>query len=174
MPTYIIRAGLTGPVKIGRADDVEARRRDLQTAHHETLHVLRVLDTPFDAEPILHAKFAALRIRGEWFEFDQEMLSFVPETPVDLETVEPVGTTWPELLAPWSDVDIARRIGCSPAIVKHWRQGKSGPSFRFVVAMLHDKDLWRLPLIAGGRSDLTDPEATITALRKALTMVDGR
>ena len=168
MPTYIIRAGLIGPVKIGKADDVEGRRADLQTAHHETLHVLRIIDTPFDAEPILHSKFAPLRIRGEWFEFDPEMLSFVPEEPLSPQKEAPTGTTWADLLAPWTDRDIAKRTGCSLAIVKHWRRGKSGPSYRFVVAMLHDPDLWRLPLIASGRADLANPEETIAALKAAL------
>lgn len=87
MATYIIRAGEHGPVKIGRADDVPSRLADLQTGHHETLHVIRILDTPFDAEPILHARFAALRLRGEWFDFSPEMLSFVPEAPDDDLTV---------------------------------------------------------------------------------------
>lgn len=168
MPTYIIRAGLTGPVKIGKADDVEARREALQTAHHETLHVLRVLDTPFDAEPILHEKFAGLRIRGEWFEFCEEMLTFVPEPPTAPQTVTPTGTTWPELLAPWSDRDIAERIGCSMAIVRRWRQGVSGPSGRFAFAMLCHRDLWRLPLLAAGRSDIVEADKTMGDLKERL------
>jgi len=170
MPTYIIRAGLAGPVKIGKADDVEARREALQTAHHETLHVLRVIDTHFDAERIFHERFAALRIRGEWFEFSDEMLTFVPDAPVAPETVMPTGTTWGELLAPWKDQEIAARIGCSAAIVKRWREGIGGPSFRFVFAMINDPVLWRLPLIAAGRADIAfagsasvDPKVEATA-----------
>jgi hypothetical protein len=174
MATYIIRAGLTGPVKIGRADDVEERRDTLQTAHHETLHVLRVIDTPFDAEPVFHERFAPLRIRGEWFEFDSEMLSFVPEQPAEPTAFEPIGTTWPELLAPWSSKEIARRIGSSPAVVDLWKDGRSGPSWRFVVAMMGDPDLWKLPLLAAGRADLSTPEETITALRTALGKVEGK
>jgi len=168
MPTYIIRAGLAGPVKIGKADDVETRREALQTAHHETLHVLRVIDTHFDAEPILHERFAALRIRGEWFEFSKEMLTFVPDAPVAPESVTPTGTSWGELLAPWSDRDIAKRIGCSMAIVKRWRQGVSGPSGRFAFAMLCHKDLWSLPLLAAGRSDIVYADKTIAGLKERL------
>ena len=37
MPVYIIRAGDDGPVKIGWADNAEARRRQLQTGHHKPL-----------------------------------------------------------------------------------------------------------------------------------------
>lgn len=78
MPIYIIRAGDNGPVKIGKADDVELRRADLQTGHHETLHIIRVIDTADHTEAALHRRFAQHRIRGEWFHFDPEMLTFVP------------------------------------------------------------------------------------------------
>lgn len=170
MATYIIRAGLTGPVKIGKADDVEARRADLQTAHHETLHVLRVIDTAFDAEAILHAKFAALRIRGEWFEFDAEMLSWVPEAPLASTAATPTGSTWPEVLAPWSDKEIARRVGCSRAIVKRWRKpGEHGPAFRFIFAMLQDDVLWKAPLLVAGRAELVNSEETIERLQRELS-----
>lgn len=78
MPTYIIRAGKDGPVKIGRADDPEGRLRDLQTAHHDRLEIVRIVDTHFDAEPQFHKRFALHRLRGEWFDFVPEMLTFVP------------------------------------------------------------------------------------------------
>lgn len=81
MAAYIIRAGEHGPVKIGRTDDVHARLADLQASHHELLVLLRVIDTPFDAEPILHRRFSHLRLRGEWFSFDEEMLTFIPVEP---------------------------------------------------------------------------------------------
>jgi len=85
MSTYIIRAGTDGPVKIGRAADPAARLTDLQTAHAQELHLLRVVETPFEAEPIFHERFAHRRIRGEWFEFDVEMLTFAPSAPVRVE-----------------------------------------------------------------------------------------
>lgn len=78
MPTYIIRAGSDGPVKIGRADDVAERITSLQTGHHETLVLLRVIDTAYDSERSFHREFAHRRIRGEWFLFDECMLTFVP------------------------------------------------------------------------------------------------
>lgn len=81
MPTYLIRAGKRGPVKIGRADDPEQRLSDLQTAHHERLELIRVVDTAFDAEPIFHERYAEHHIRGEWFNFVEEMLTFVPSRP---------------------------------------------------------------------------------------------
>jgi hypothetical protein len=81
MPTYILRVGESGPVKIGKAEDVEGRMAALQTAHHEPLNLLRIVDTHFDTEAAFHERFAAQRIRGEWFTFVAEMLTFVPTEP---------------------------------------------------------------------------------------------
>lgn len=82
MPTYIIRSGETGPVKIGRSGDVAKRLIDLQICNPETLSVVRIIDTPFDSEPAFHARFAHKSLHGEWFEFDAEMMTFVPAAPV--------------------------------------------------------------------------------------------
>lgn len=75
---YLIRAGVSGPVKIGRAVDVRTRLAALQTAHYEELHLLRIVRA--DAEVAFHRRFSDLRIRGEWFQFDPEMLTFLPES----------------------------------------------------------------------------------------------
>lgn len=74
--TYIIRAGKSEFVKIGRAMHPESRCRELQTAHYETLHIIRTIKG--DAEKAFHLRFASLRVRGEWFRFDSVMLSFSP------------------------------------------------------------------------------------------------
>lgn len=167
MATYIIRAGLAGPVKIGKADDVEARREALQTAHHETLHVLRVIDTPFDAEPVFHQRFAEAHIRGEWFEFREEMLTLVPTEPARA-TLPVTGTSFAEVFVNWTDKEVAWRIGCSPATVKKWRKGECGPNFKQFVSMMNDPDLWRLVLTAAGRRDLAYHPETIAALKLAI------
>lgn len=44
MPVYMIRAGDDGPDKIGVARDQRKRLRGLQTAHAESLHLIRILD----------------------------------------------------------------------------------------------------------------------------------
>lgn len=78
MKTYIIRAGDSGPVKIGRTRQMAYRLFTLQTGHYEELRLVRLIDG--DAEAVLHHRFAALRIRGEWFRFDPEMLTCDVET----------------------------------------------------------------------------------------------
>lgn len=77
MAVYFIQDAI-GNVKIGRAKDVKQRLAALQTAHAEELKILRVLDGgPVEEWECQHA-FRELRIRGEWFRFHDEMLSFVP------------------------------------------------------------------------------------------------
>jgi len=78
MPTYIIRAGENGPVKIGKAGSVQDRLAELQSGNHERLSVLRVVDARFDTERAFHVRFKDYHIHGEWFRFCDEMLTFVP------------------------------------------------------------------------------------------------
>ena len=65
---YFIRAGESGPIKIGfTTGQPEARITKLQTAHFERLRLLGSMPgTPMD-ERRLHVKFAAERLNGEWF-----------------------------------------------------------------------------------------------------------
>jgi transcriptional regulator with XRE-family HTH domain len=97
---YFIRAGKDGPVKIGVAFDTEQRRKDLQVANHADLTVIRTVKGTSREENQAHKKFAHLCIRGEWFAFDQEML------------------TWkPKKLAKWE-----RYLGYIPSRLADWRQ----------------------------------------------------
>ncbi len=89
MATYIIQAGPTGPVKIGRADDPEDRMRTLQTGQAEELRIIRIVDTPYDCEGAFHERFAEHRLRGEWFRFHADMMTFIPAAP-EPETISGV------------------------------------------------------------------------------------
>lgn len=65
---YFIQSIHGGPVKIGRAEDVNARLRELQTAHPYPLKVLAVIPYGGKAmEQDLHERLAADRLTGEWF-----------------------------------------------------------------------------------------------------------
>lgn len=83
MRTYIIRAGTEGPVKIGRAQNVQARLAMLQTGNHEELRILRIIAG--DVEAGLHRQYSHLRIRGEWFRFDPSMLTAIPGLPPEVD-----------------------------------------------------------------------------------------
>lgn len=76
MAVYFIRVGEKGPVKIGStAGSVERRMAALQTAHHQKLTIIRVLENcTSDHESRLHNLYKYRRIKGEWFHFHWTML----------------------------------------------------------------------------------------------------
>jgi hypothetical protein len=67
MSVYFIQAEDGGPIKIGVATDVDKRLAGLQTSHHRTLVVRRVLEGSVELERELHERFASARLVGEWF-----------------------------------------------------------------------------------------------------------
>lgn len=64
---YFARAGEDGLVKIGHAKDVRSRLSSMQTGCPIPLTLLGVLPGGREREAELHARFADLRVRGEWF-----------------------------------------------------------------------------------------------------------
>jgi len=85
MSVYLIQVGEPGPVKIGKADDVQARLRELQCANPHKLAVIRILDGGHLLERALHRHYEARRLQGEWFEFCSTMLviELAPISPED-------------------------------------------------------------------------------------------
>lgn len=75
MAVYFIRAGESGPVKIGSAADVDERLRQLQVGNHEELSAIRVVEGTLFEERWLHDHFRAQHIRHEWFCFSKDMLT---------------------------------------------------------------------------------------------------
>jgi hypothetical protein len=73
---YFIQAG-SGPIKIGVARDAYSRRNDLQIGNHEPLRVVLAVPGDVAVESSLHAAFASLRIRGEWFRNRNPLRAFV-------------------------------------------------------------------------------------------------
>lgn len=77
MTVYFIQAA-DGTVKIGRANNVAVRLSNLQTAHAKELTLIRCLDGGAVEEWECQHAFRDARIRGEWFEYREEMLTFQP------------------------------------------------------------------------------------------------
>ena len=101
MPVYFIQAGAHGPVKIGYSSGrLEVRVRAIQHQHYEELRLIRAVSGWRQVEQWFHYRFAALRIRGEWFTFTPEMLTVqCPANPPR----PPVGTMRKVLprIRPW-------------------------------------------------------------------------
>lgn len=91
---YFLQCGDSGPIKIGRAIDVARRMEMLQTGCPYVLQLLGTLDDEEFPEHELHARFADLRLRGEWFHPAKSLLDFIerrgraPERPVPIPEPE--------------------------------------------------------------------------------------
>lgn len=69
---YFIQQGVNGSVKIGVADNIESRLKSLQTASPVKLNLIASIGCKgrlqaYDLEGQMHKKFAAYRLKGEWF-----------------------------------------------------------------------------------------------------------
>lgn len=152
---YFIRAGAEGPIKIGKADDVECRLRSLQTAHYEELSVMAV-DTEFESS--LHRAFADDQIRGEWFRPSVPLLTYIASTPGRRELPKPS-------LVPAFRLPDSPRTNAEILIAALARNGG---------AFLPD-DLLRMisGSQAGGYNRLTKQNATIVALEFTTRVANG-
>jgi hypothetical protein len=74
---YFIRVGEDGPIKIGIASDPRQRRSSMQSGNPEPLIILKTVRGNGHHEKQLHAKFAHLKIRGEWFSPAPELLNYI-------------------------------------------------------------------------------------------------
>jgi hypothetical protein len=72
---YFVRSG--DAVKIGYADQPDKRIPTLRTANPNALVVLGVMDGTMTDEQELHQRFAAHRLRGEWFVLCDEIIEFI-------------------------------------------------------------------------------------------------
>jgi hypothetical protein len=114
MAVYIARIGEGGPVKIGCSGNTMQRVAALQKKQSEALVVIRVIEGAFAEERWLHRRYRDLRINGEWFHFDETMLTVA---------VEPDAETGPRLSMNvatdlYSDIQrVARETGTSMTTV---------------------------------------------------------
>ena len=92
MAVYMLQAETSRHVKIGKTDVLGNRFRSLQGACWEPLTLIRLLEGGFREEGALHLRFQGLRIRAEWFRFDEVMLGDVGLRDItEDEMVDPFG-----------------------------------------------------------------------------------
>lgn len=75
---YFIQAGEDGPIKIGGARNIHKRRSQMQIGNHLPLIIrgyIKEEGYEEEAEKTLHRHFSSHRIRGEWFEPCEELIS---------------------------------------------------------------------------------------------------
>ncbi|HTD72233.1 MAG TPA: GIY-YIG nuclease family protein [Steroidobacteraceae bacterium] len=74
MPVYFIQ-NERGSVKIGHSANPAKRLASLRVSSPEDLTLIRVIEGEVTTEGQMHKHFSAHRIRGEWFRFNDEMLT---------------------------------------------------------------------------------------------------
>lgn len=74
---YFIQSGTDGPIKIGKANDPEARLAELQVGSPSALRLIGSIPGGIAEERALHARFSADRVRGEWFSPSAPLLDYL-------------------------------------------------------------------------------------------------
>lgn len=97
---YVIQQRRTGYVKIGQSDAPWKRLKELQTGSPLELKIVAIFPQVANLnEALLHKRFAANRLNGEWF--DAIILKDFLQDPVRVADVNPIGL---------SRIDSNRRI----------------------------------------------------------------
>lgn len=76
---YFLKAKSLGLIKIGFSGNVAKRVSSLQTSSPDDLLLMKIIKGGQKVEATLHQKFAKLRVRGEWFSPDKELVDFITE-----------------------------------------------------------------------------------------------
>ena len=74
---YFVEAG--DFIKIGFTRSPESRAQKMLTDSPHEIKVLHIEPGTFKQEKVFHRHFAALRVRGEWFHKNVELLEFIEE-----------------------------------------------------------------------------------------------
>ena len=142
---YFMRAGDNGPVKIGSARDPAIRLRYFRTGNPEPLSIVRVIEGGRKEERALHQAFRHLRIQGEWFRFDESMLSIEPPalkpkhkptTPrthgalqdkIEIPLDAPPHVRFHLYLQAigWTGRELVRRLHCDTNLPTRWKEGRA-------------------------------------------------
>lgn len=74
---YFLRLGDEGPIKIGFAQDLSRRLSSMRTGTPQEVVLLAAMPGTLADEEALHARFAHLRRKREWFEPGEDLLAFI-------------------------------------------------------------------------------------------------
>src|SRR3972149_780868 len=74
---YFISCDALSLIKIGRSADVNKRLSHLQVSVGADLRIIKAVPADPWGEIAVHNKFRHLRVRGEWFKADKELLDFI-------------------------------------------------------------------------------------------------
>lgn len=87
---YFMQETDSGAIKIGFSRNVGIRKNNMQTNNSSELKTLGLIEGSIADEMKIHQKFGHLRIRGEWYKPEAELLDFITlvtkegNIPIDL------------------------------------------------------------------------------------------
>ena len=126
---YFIKSD-SGHVKIGCSDnDVSQRLLALQCATPFKLTVLKTIPGDYEQERLIHKKFKAHRVRGEWFLLTDDILGFMENPYIIIKppkTIKPSIKIETELQQ--AIYDLVQRFGTQEAVAR-----ELGISRRYVI-----------------------------------------
>jgi len=164
---YFIQAVTGGPIKIGIAENVKKRLHSHQTSSHVELVLLAHRPGTRSDEWRLHQKLATHRVRGEWFEPHEDVLTEIRaallidqslppayakraktdrQKELDAAATEFMGTTFAFVLRqtfglePHWKREIARLAGSSERSVTNWLDLKGLPATRCVINLARRRE----------------------------------
>jgi len=122
--TYLIQCGKDGPIKIGATiNGIKWRIKNLQIGCPYKLTLIKTFNSRKFSERRLHHTFAHLRMEGEWFEFRDELRSFIE----DQDSVEIKKLKKPkQLMLPsrWFNMNLDRSFVICSSCRKEFRYSK--------------------------------------------------
>lgn len=80
---YFIANESSGAIKIGYSSDPEKRLSDLQVASPAKLRLIGRIPGGAELERQLHQKFWSLRLNGEWFKYEDELVRYIESIQSD-------------------------------------------------------------------------------------------
>jgi transcriptional regulator with XRE-family HTH domain len=173
---YFLHAIEPNEVKIGFTTNLTTRLLTLINESPRVLTILRVINGDRSVERWLHDYYAERRIRGEWFHFDESMLTVTPGSvlPGAKELTYRLPAEFAKLLR--NEVlgrgvtrrDIADSAGCSVRSIEHWLSGRFFPQGTQVISLMRAFPAVRAfveTVVAEGR--FPDPPSGMEAMRHA-------
>ena len=131
MALYFIREDGTEFVKIGIARCATVRLAGIQVHNPRRLYIAREIEGDVFEEKAAHSKFDHLRVRGEWFTFSEEMMTWHPGTK-PLPKPEPAAYYKLPKDAPLTPMELACNafggrqqladaLGFTPGLISAWK-----------------------------------------------------
>lgn len=84
---YFVQGEFGGGVKIGYSQNPECRLKQLQTSYPDTLKILVLVPGSSKSEHLYHKQFENIKLNGEWFKPEKELLDEIEKLKIKYEQV---------------------------------------------------------------------------------------